>query len=531
MSESPNTTIEIAKMIIELLTDNSYSIVIIVLLVICRDAISSFISRLTSFSYKNGDSELGLNAASPISNEDIKPEIPNADEKPEMKDDEVNIENKVNEDDWLGKIRQAFDQGSAEGAEEAFKRYSLEEKDEIKLEENKAFYLYLRFEKAKDNSAINDLEELARLSKTENSKFNTLLWLSFCLSDGMQHKKEIDIWEDATHKMKDQSLVTKSVVQLAYVLNKVERSSEARKLLIKRLAEIKEDIQKSLIFEALSIIEDSLGSKTVSVYCKDKAVEYDPNNREELFNSAYSASEEGIDEVSISNYIQLIQIDGDNATALNNLAVRAREAGVKIKAIENYKKASELNHTLAMANQGYALLAAGFTEEAERIAQKAIELDDTHQNVYNLITEINKEKSEQKAKWEKLCKKSLKRQRMIRSYTERYYLGEPKELEGNWFTDEKVVVDIVIKGNDLEAKWNETTSNTVYTVTLTGKITGATFSGKYTKKSNSDSPNLLMNLASDKTCIGYLSDEKDGINLFSLKLNDDFSLLLSRKKA
>jgi len=531
MNESPNTAIEIANIIFNFLTNNSYSIVFIVLLIVCKDAISNLISRLTSLSYKKDGAEVGINAAPPVIEEDTKSEIPNADEKPEIKAEEVNVDKKTSGDDWLDKMRVAFDQGNLSDAEEAFKMYTVEEKDEIKVEKQKAFYLYLKFEKGKDNLAINELEELVRLSKTEETKFNTLLWLSFCLSDGMQYKKEIKIWEGAIQKLKVPSLVTKSVVQLAYVFKKVERSSEARELLIHRLSEVNEDIQKSLIFEALSIIEDSLGSKTVSVYCKDKAVEYDPNNRDELFNSAYSASKEGVDEVSISNYIQLIQIDGDNSTALNNLAVRAQEAGVKIKAIENYIKASKLNNTLAMANQGYALLNAGFTEEAEKIAQKALELDDTHQNVYNLITDINKKKSEQKDEWEKLCKKSLKRQRMIRSYTEHYYLGEPTELEGKWFTDEKVEVNIIIKDDELEAKWDETTRDTLYKVTLTGKVNGATFTGKYTKKSNSDSPNLLMSLAKDKTCIAYLSDERDQINLFSSKLNEDFSLQLSRKKA
>jgi tetratricopeptide (TPR) repeat protein len=532
MSESPDTVLEITKMIIGFLSDNSISIVVIVLLLICRDAISNFISRLMSLTFKNGDVELGLKAESPTNeSKDRQTEIPNADEKPLIKDEETEIKKKVEESDWLSEMRQAFQDGKLGDAETAFKKYAFEEKDEAKLEENKAFYLFLRFEKGKDNSAINELEELARIAKTEDLKFNSLMWLSFCLSDGMQHKKEITLWQSAVKEMISPELVTKAVVQLAFALKKEEKFSEARKILIKQLALVKDDLLKSSIFEALSIIEDSLGSKVISIYCKDKAVEYDPNNRDELFNSAYSASDEGIDEVSISNYLQLIRIDSDNATALNNLAVRAQEAGMKIEAIENYKKSSELNNTLAMANQGYLFLGAGFIEEAEKIAQKALELDGTHQNVYNLITEINKQKTEQKTKWEKLCKKSLKRQRMIRSYTESYYLADSKKLHGNWYTNESIAVNVLAKDGELEAEWQEVSGDTQYTVKLTGKVNGATFSGKYTKKNNGASPNLFLSLNSDNTCIGYISEEGDRIIVFSPKLKDDFSLILLNKKA
>jgi len=65
MNESPNTTIETLKILTEFFSDNSITIVLLVLIIINRDAISNFISRLTSFSFKKGDSKLGMVAVAP----------------------------------------------------------------------------------------------------------------------------------------------------------------------------------------------------------------------------------------------------------------------------------------------------------------------------------------------------------------------------------------------------------------------------------------------------------------------------------
>ncbi len=475
-----------------------------------------------------------MSAVAPIngSGEEIV-KLLNADEKPANQVEEAEKEGESKEGGWLSEIDAAFKNGDLDAAETAFKSYALDEKDEVKLERNKAIYLFFKFDKGKDNAAIAELEELARTAKTEESKLNSLTWLSLCLSDSMQYNKEIQVWEKAVVELKSEILITKAKVNLARAMNKDSNPVQAREVLINRLLEVEGGGQKSDIYEALSEIEESLGNKTISIYCKDKSLEFDPNNREALFSSAYAASNEYIDDISISNYLRLIRIDGENSTALNNLGVRAQEAGLKIKAIDHYKKAASYENTLAMANQGYLLLDAGFTEEAEEIAKKALALDDTHKNVYALITSINEKKEEQSEKWEKLSEKSLSRQKIIRSYTEKYYLGSPKELEGEWFVNGVTQTKLLISNHKLEASWEEPASalgENKYSVNLIGFVSGSSFAGQYTKKLIADSPNTLLGLAGNtsNTCIGVVSDNGNKLTLIASKLNDDFSLFLSR---
>ncbi|WDP93372.1 MAG: hypothetical protein HUN04_22355 [Desulfobacter sp.] len=438
---------------------------------------------------------------------------------------------------WFGKMHAAFSEGRIDDAKRVFKEYALDEKDEIKLEENKAFFLYFLFEKGKDNTAISQLEELARSSKTEQTKHNTLTWLSFCFHDSRQTKKEIQLWKNAISEITSEHLITDSIVNLSRALDRDGDIEEAKRILIKRLTLIQEDIQKSKIYAALAIIEKSLGNNNLAVYCKDKSLEYDANNRDELFNSAYSASEQEIEEISISNYLTLLRIDKDNSTALNNLGVRAQEAGLAIKAVENYKESSKLKNSLAMANEGYLLLDAGFTEEAERIAKDASLMDKPHENVYSLLGSIAEKKKEENEKWDRLTKKSFDRQKQIRSYTEQIYLGSIDSLDGEWTLDTGESITLNSSSKIINTTWKEpigALNPELYKVELTGSISGSTFSGRYKRKKESDGQYAgLLSISNNKdiACLGFVSDEGKILNIISEDQKDDFSLRMNKKSA
>lgn len=538
MSNTSNAVIEIFRIITNFLSEKSFIIFLAFLVIVFRNGISNFISRLTTLNFKNGDSELGMNAVAPVnkSEENRKDDFITLDEKPTVQNEESEIECKSKKESWIfSDMYTAFEDGKFEEAERIFNQYALNEKDMVKLEETKAAYLYFKFEKGKDISAINELENLLHTAKNETSKFNCMMWLSFCFESSLEHKKEIELWEKARLEMKDPSLVTKTLVCLASALNKDNQSNRARALLVEHLSKTEENAQKSKIYDSLSIIEASLGNKIISVYCKDKSLEFAPHNREELFNAAYSASDNDIDEISISNYLRLIRIDSKNAIALNNLGVRAQEAGIKTVAVENYKKSAKLNNTLAMANQGYLLLDAGFTDEAEEIVKQALCLDDVHQNIHSLKIAINERKEIQRKGWETLSEKSFSRQKSIREYIGQYYLGDPKKIQGDWFVNGTYLTTVDVKNNLISAIWEEpalTQDNNKYTVMLTGVISGTSFSGTYSRTLIGDKPKGLLMFSSNtnKAFIGFISDGDEKLTLISQNANDDFSLFLSRIK-
>uniref|UniRef100_UPI001CA3768C hypothetical protein n=1 Tax=Aeromonas sobria TaxID=646 RepID=UPI001CA3768C len=218
MSNTSNAVIEIFRIITNFLSEKSFIIFLAFLVIVFRNGISNFISRLTTLNFKNGDSELGMNAVAPVnkSEENRKDDFITLDEKPTVQNEESEIECKSKKESWIfSDMYTAFEDGKFEEAERIFNQYALNEKDMVKLEETKAAYLYFKFEKGKDISAIDELENLLHTAKNETSKFNYMMWLSFCFESSLEHKKEIELWEKARLEMKDPSLVTKTLVCLA----------------------------------------------------------------------------------------------------------------------------------------------------------------------------------------------------------------------------------------------------------------------------------------------------------------------------
>ena len=535
--DNQDSTIEITKIILNFLSDNSWQILIFAILIICRNAISNLIQRMTNLRWKSGDSELGVEAVHPNAN--ASSGLDKATEQPKKLTEEPDLltkEEEVNNRSWFLKMRHAFEEGRINDAETAFKEYAFEESDAGELEQNKAIYLYFLYIKGKDNSAINQLENLVNTATNEDSKYTILTWLSICYSESSQLKSEIELWKKVIESFQSEKYVTSATVNLAKSLVADGKPTEARTLLMSRLQVVTSKEDKSLLFSALSDVEKELGKKLMSVYCKDKSLEFDPNNRDELFNSAYQASEENVNELSISNYVTLLRLESHNSMALNNLGVRALGLNLKVKAVEKYKAAANLNNTLAMANQGYMLLEAGFIKEAEEIAKKAVQMDEPHENVYSLLKRLAEIQKEQDSKWDEIVNAAKSRQKFIRNYTNAYYFKTDKTFEGEWLTESAINLSINIKDQKLEARWKESSgllSQALYLVELSGLVTNSSFKGKYKKtKEGGEAHTLLgISLNANFECLGYISEDGEAISLVAEDADKKFMMLLSRNYA
>jgi hypothetical protein len=535
MTDTPSLTLELTKLILDFLSENFFFIVMLIVVLLFKKPLSNLIPRIISLSFKKGDSNLNVGVSPQPSIQTKTNSIHDADAKPIHIEKEPRTEkDDKSELHLLFRIREALEEQRCEDAETIFREYALDEKSHVELAKNKAMYLFLKFDMANDNSAIDQLYSLANTAETKDSKSTVLNCLAICLNRGMEHEKEVDLWRSFLDEADSEELKTATIISLASALNSDSKPAQAKFILVERLAVAKDDTQKSKLYKALSRAEEKLGNKSQSIYCKDKSLQFDANNREELFDVAYSASDEGFDEISIGNYAKLVRIDAKNSTALNNLAVRAQEAGLKIKAVENYKVSSKLENSLAMANQGYLLLDAGFTDEAEKLAEDALKLAETHQNVHKLITAIQERKSEQSKEWEQLQDKALSRQRLVREYTEQFYTGHSYLIEGNWLVNGIHPIKLAIEDNSINTFWLELggfLQKVPYRIDLIGRVTGSTFEGTYTKFTDND---LKLSLAGagnvTQRVIGYMAEDGARINLIGAEFKDDFTLYLTRNK-
>ncbi|PSJ16990.1 tetratricopeptide repeat protein [Nitrosomonas supralitoralis] len=542
MNIQSNEFIEALRIITDFLTGNMKYFLLMFLIYVCRNGISNFLSRWTSFSFRNRESEIGIKAST--SQDEDKSNVSSGDQLENLENKEKSvdkiIEEKVEEKSWFVEMYSAFHDGRIEDAKEAFSRYELAERNNPEFTKNKAFYLYFLFVEGKDNTAITQLEELAESTSDEEIKYHILEWLALCYKISSQIMKEIELWEGVINKTKSEKLITSAITNLAQTKIRDGAPEYAKKLLIERLVLVDEESQKSELFLTLAEVEESQKNNKLSVFCKDKSLEYDVNNRDKLFSSAYSAGEEKIEEISISNYINLLQIDRHNSLALNNLGVHAKEAGLIIKAVEKYKKSADLDNTLAMSNLGYLFLNAGFTEEAEEIAKKASQIHDPHKNVYSLLSTIVDKKDEENKKWNEIIENSSKKQKQIRKYTEQFYIGSSNKLDGDWIlsSDDSKIININSINGAVNVAWTELTginSSSSYKVELIGIITGSSFSGRYKRNKEGNDTQFVgilgrVGFNKDVACIGFLSDDEMILNVVAENHKDSLALSFYRKK-
>lgn len=507
----------------------------------CHPAISNLIQRFTNVIWKTPDSEIGFSAAEPenlIKNSNINPALQPPDE-PKAVIDETH-----EEVHWHLALITALKEGKIDEAKAVFKKYQIEEKDPKEFIRNKAFYLYYLFSFGKDNSAIEDLETLAAAEKDDEAKSSILFWLSFAYNDGSQTQKTIDLWTNAISEFTSEKHVTTATINLATELNQDDKSNEAKNLIVSRLLTVSEESERAKLYLILAKIEASLGNIDLSVFCKDKALELDPNNREELFRTAYEASKEDIEGLSISNYNTLLKIDPYNSVALNNLAIHAQNMKLHIIAVEKFKESEKFENTLAMANQGFSLLDAGFVVEAEELAKKALKMENPHENIHSLLIKIKKLQTEQDNSWTDKIGLSIEHQKFIRKFTIAYYEGNPFNFSGSWETENGDIVEVTLKENKLDIKWEKFLESALAMAALggaranlgknvysiSGTLNNLGFRGRYNKKEERTTKSILA-IPTDKvfTCIGVISNKGSIFKIVSEKYSDNFFLTLKKK--
>lgn len=531
MNEQMNDIPGWLSVITNFLSDNIGWVVLIVFMVVFRDALSDFLKRLTGLHYSNGESKLGLNAESPSMSEQAqeKDESRVSDEKPQEVEASVGKDGVTN---WFSEVDIALENDDVERANKVFKEYELSEIDEAKLHKDKAIYFYLLFSKVNDRDAIPNLEKHSQQAPTEDLRYNSMTWLSFCLHDSKQYQRDIELWSTELPKFESLHLTVNASQQLAQAYRANGDLDMAKSVVQPLLEQVEKGVLKASIYSTLALIEEDLGNKVLGSYCRDKSVENDPGNLDEVFTSAYNASNSGIDELSISNYVLLTSVSPKKSIAWNNLGVQAKESGCKYKSIELYGKAAELGDTLAKANQGYALLDAGFIDEAERIANEALGMEDVHKNVYGLMSRIETVKKEESSKWKEIQRKASVKQAYYRKYTEKYYVGKCAEFDGMWSIDNQVK-HISNCSDQINLTWESVggLSGTKMKFSLRGKVTGATFQGHYKSEPTEQSKStLLIGSGSFETkCLGYVDDGH--IHVFSTENGSERVVKLSRENA
>lgn len=538
MADNPSLFIEIVKIILQFISDNIWPLVVILFLIICRDALSEFVKRIINLKFKKGETEVGLEAYPP--KKVIEVDKAKSIEKELKKEsaEEKKLEEKKDKDNWSGKMYSAFEKGEIDNAKTLFRDYYAGEANEEERLDNESFFLYLLYSKGKERDAIQKLIFLAKKAPNEALMIKTLFWASACYRHSNNYKAEIALWKDTIPKLKESINLTNCIVYYAYALKEDKKTKDGMDLLKKRLREIQTDEERLMLYKAMSDMEKDIGNIEMAALCKEKQVQIKPDDDELLFDAAYTESEASLRPLSVCNYTTLIKLDNKNSAAWNNLGVCAAEFKLDTKAYDFYQKSKELGNAISDSNLGYKLIEIGFHQHAMDLANEAIQKEDTHQDIYSLISKIKENINSEKAKWDEIKEKSIILQRKIRKYVEYYYSeidDDRKLFDGTWYTTQGIEMVVVVENNTINSKWTYTSgvlNSTNYEATITGTFTNKTASLTYSsKQSNSQAYLGLLGGTERKNikCFSYLDNDLSAWYIFSKNIDNAFELKLYRK--
>ena len=538
MADKPTQLVEIVKIGAQFISDNIWPLVIILFLIICRDAISDFVKRIINFKFKKGETEVGLEAYLPEKGIEAEKAISIKTETKEESAEGKRLEEKKDKNDWFGKMYSAFEKGEIDNAKMLFRDYYAGEANEEERFGNESFFLYLLYLKGKERDAIQKLILLAKKAPNEALMVKTLFWASACYKNSNNNKAQIALWKDTIPKLKESINLTNCIVYYVYALKKDKKTKDGMDLLKKRLREIQTDEEKLEIYQAMSEMEKDIGNTEMAALCKEKLVQIKPDDHELLFNAAYAESEAALSPLSVCNYSTLTNLNNNDSTAWNNFGVCASEFKLNTIAYDFYQKSKELGNTLAYANLGYKFIETGFHKHALELANEAIQKEDTHQNTYSLINKIETDRSSEKAKWNEIKEKSIILQKKIRQYVEYYYneIDDNRNLfGGTWYTTEGIKLFVGVEKNTINSEWTYTSGAinlTNFKATINGTFTNKTARLTYfSKQSNSQSYLGLLGRAELKNikCFSYLDNDLSVWYIFSKNIDDAFELRLHRK--
>jgi tetratricopeptide (TPR) repeat protein len=119
----------------------------------------------------------------------------------------------------------------------------------------------------------------------------------------------------------------------------------------------------------------------------ERLCDFRPADTSLRFQLGYKHSQSDNPDMAFLHYMK-IPVLGRNAITWNNLGVSYAHFHMPVKSINAFKRSEEDGETLAMSNIGTKLLNSGFLEEAQERATKALQIQNYHANINDLLKRL-----------------------------------------------------------------------------------------------------------------------------------------------
>ncbi|CNC87226.1 Uncharacterised protein [Yersinia intermedia] len=519
------------KLILDFLSDTKWIILTVVILILFRKQVRNVLDRCTGFKINGMGTSFEIDTSNTDNNkaQDIDKSLAN-DKSDEAIKDELKTEITQSEKYWIEELNEKLEDKDLQGAKDIFSKQRIKEPNISEFDIG--FYYYRIYSSGLDNGALHELKNKIDTASEDESKLELSMWYSLCFNLTKNYKKSIESYFELLNSVDKEASKTNILIQIAKLQIENNETDKAKKIIIERINIVNNDDELSSLYIALADIEKKLNNIRLSVFCRDKSLDYSPINRDIMFSSAFDANKENIEFIEICNYNNLIRIDEKDSSSLNNIAVCIEKFKLKTISTKNYLKSSELKNSLATTNLGFIYLKAGLTDIAKELAEKAIKIKPPHPNAYTLLTDINEIIEKENNEWEKIKENSYFLQKKSRNYTQAYYQKNniyftkmPEDWSINGLDAKFSVID-----NKLNIAWLDSTISPAKKIKISAKIVNNSFSGTYTENTEvSSTPLFSSGNNKNIKIIGFYNKEDDSLEVFAEDMKNVFILNITKK--
>jgi Flp pilus assembly protein TadD len=168
-----------------------------------------------------------------------------------------------------------------------------------------------------------------------------------------------------------------------------------------------------------------------TIAAMERTLELLPDDDEMRFLLAYKHSERGDNDLALFHYLKIRPAERQPAT-WNNLGVAFEQTGLSGKAVNAYRESERLDETLAMSNLAQKFMSAGFLGEAQQQCEKALKIENFHQNVASTLAELRTIPEEEDKKQAETLEKAKPRSDFYRLFGHAISRPDPIEIAPRW---------------------------------------------------------------------------------------------------
>lgn len=500
------------------------AVVIIIAFVIFREAISAVVKeRLQKFDYSRGDTKLSVDLTAPQSQtkpiSEVQSQAGTEQDEPAINEQQKQIEEITatvpeSSTEWQKELFKELysDAPDFERAEKLYLRVQADELDPLQRLRNESIYWYLRQQKG-DIEALRHLKELPGKAKAFPEVVSDMyFFLGIAYTSLGGWLQALDTYRLVVETAHNEQQKASGVRQVSFVQLRLGHPEEALKTVLDAISTIIEKEALATCYQGLAHYYEKQKNHRLRALALEKSLEYDSHDLHVRFEVARAYSDADLHELSVLHYVILLQTSPRYSYALNNLGVEYDNLKMPTLAVSAYSQSIDQGNTLSAANLANAYLNAGFVDDAKRILDEAIDMEDVHKNVPLSLGNIARRQLADEEAKERSISNAQEQQQFAFEYARAYFASSNIQatFSGLWQTNDGDQFTVTQHGTKILGQWERFGT----TFTFEGVVRGRALEGVTVSRKEKNSYYSSKDIEKGE---GYLSEDGQVIKLFEVK--------------